>query len=197
MPLKRQLPPKWRFLVIIMSFILGWFLLHTTWIIWDGLTDHLQKADVAVVFGNKIELTGQPSARLQARLDRAIEVYKQGFVSQIIVSGGIGVEGFDEAQVMKDYLIAHQIPATQIITDNRGNDTYLTVKNCTNILPAHNLHSVMIISQYFHISRARLAFKQAGITELSNAHAYYFEWRDIYSFGREFIGFYGYLIFKH
>ena len=67
--------------------------------IWiDGATSHYQASHYAIVLGNKVHLSGEPSQRLQARLSRALLLYQRGMtVKQIIVSGGVGKEGHDEA----------------------------------------------------------------------------------------------------
>ena len=46
----------------------------------------------------------------------------------------------------------------------------------------------MAISQYFHLTRCRLAFRQAGIAPVYSAHAKLWEWRDLYSTPREVVG---------
>ena len=61
-------------------------------------------------------------------------------------------------------------------------------------MQSQNMQSVIIVSQYFHITRTRLAFQKAVIENIYAAHADYFEARDIYSILREFTGFYSYLI---
>ena len=82
----------------------------------DGLSDHIRKSDVAIIFGSKVNPGGMLSSRLAARLDKGIELYRKGMFNYIIVSGGIGKEGIDEAVAMKTYLLAHQIPAAVIFT---------------------------------------------------------------------------------
>ena len=55
-----------------------------------GLHDEIHSADLAVVPGNTVYANGTPSARLAARLDRALELYQQGLFPLILVSGGTG-----------------------------------------------------------------------------------------------------------
>jgi vancomycin permeability regulator SanA len=74
-----------------------------------GLRDEIDRADVAVVLGNTVEPNGKPSARLQARLDKTIALYRRNLFTKTIVSGGVGKEGFDEAVVMKAYLVVRAI----------------------------------------------------------------------------------------
>jgi vancomycin permeability regulator SanA len=169
------------------------FLFSAAVIIWDGLHDELGISDVAIVLGNKVEMDGRPSARLQARLDKTVALYQQNLFKNIIVSGGIGAEGFDEASVMKQYLTEKGIPADCIIVDSGGANTQLTAKNAAKIMREKNMQSALIISQYFHISRTRLALKEQGISQIHSSHAPFFEVRDVYSIIREVFGFYAYL----
>lgn len=173
--------------------ILAWFAVHTAVILTDGLSDELKQADVAVVLGNKVEESGEPSERLKARLDKAAELYDKGYFDHIIVSGGIGQEGFDEAQVMKSYLVQAGIPEESIIEDNKGINSDWTARNAARIMDEAGWESAMVISQYFHISRTKLAFKRMDIGPLYGAHADYYELRDVYSILREFPAYYKYL----
>ncbi|MFF2483473.1 YdcF family protein [Paenibacillus sp. NPDC058071] len=182
-----------RFLIAAAGLFI-WFIVHTAFVIIDGLKDELKPVDAAVVLGNKVELNGQPSERLKARLDKSVELYDGGYYTFIIVSGGIGKEGFDEAAVMKSYLINKGIPEDKIIEDNNGYNSYLTAQNTSKIMEELELDSVMIITQYYHVSRTKLAFRKMDIKEVYSAHANIFELRDIYSLVREFPAYYKYFI---
>ncbi len=173
---------------------ISWFAVHTMLILIDGLTDDAQVVDMAVVFGNEVTPDGKPSGRLKARLDKAIEVFNNQQTKILMVSGGMGKEGFDEATVMAKYLNENHIPQENIIIDSDGINTESTVQNTLKIMKKNNFHSVMVVSQYFHISRAKLAFYKAGINEVYSAHPSYFEFRDIYSIFREFFAYYYYEI---
>jgi len=154
----------------------------------DGLMDNVEKSDVAIVLGSKVMPDGAPSARLRARLDRAAELYQQGIVKHVIASGGIGQEGYSEARVMADYLTMQKAVAREaIILDETGNDTQATARNSAALMADRGMRSAVIVTQYFHITRSRLALRQAGIEEISSAHARLFEIRDIYSLAREII----------
>ncbi|HEX3043184.1 MAG TPA: YdcF family protein [Bacillota bacterium] len=181
---------------LILSILFLWLLTHILIISIDGLQDDLQKSDVGVVLGNKVETNGQPSRRLQSRLDRTVELYHEGYFQRIIVSGGVGKEGFDEAKVMKGYLVKKRIPSEKVFLDHAGNNTYLTACNTQRMMKRQKLESVLIISQYYHITRTKLAFSKAGFTKIYSAHARIFELRDVYSLLREVVGYYKYLFLK-
>lgn len=171
---------------------LAWFSIHVGFITYDGLTDENQKAVYAVVLGSKVETTGKVSLRLQTRLDKAVDLYHQQKVDTLIVSGGLGVEGFEEADVMKAYLEAKQIPSKLILVDRDGYTTYRTAQNVKKMI--QNVEQkVIVVSHYFHISRTKLAFQKFGFTNVTGAHSnIYLEPKEPYSLFREFLGYYYY-----
>jgi uncharacterized SAM-binding protein YcdF (DUF218 family) len=155
------------------------FVLSALVLVVSGLNDDVHKANVAVVLGNQVKPDGQPSNRLKARLDKTVQLFKKGLFPNVIVSGGVGVEGFDEAVVMKQYLLSQGLPNDHIYLDSKGVTTYLTAKNSTQLMKNNEWTSVLVISQYFHVPRTRLSFEQFGISPVYSTHADFFEIRDI------------------
>lgn len=151
----------------------------------DGLNDRTQAADVAVVLGSKVMPDGTPSPRLKARLDRGIELYRDNHVAFVLVSGGTGKEGFSEGLVMRDYVVAQGVPQDRVIMDEFGNTTRATAENTARMMQERGLTSAIAVSQYFHITRTRMALRSAGIIDVGGAHARIYELRDIYSIARE------------
>lgn len=169
------------------------FLLAASLLVADGLRDEIHPADVAIVPGNTVERDGQPSARLRARLDKTLELYRGGLFGHVIVSGGVGAEGFDEAEVMKRYLVSRGVPEDCVIADGGGATTYMTARNAAELMKRNGWGSALIVSQYFHVARTRLAVEGFGVRPVYSAHAEYFELRDFYSVAREVIGYGAYL----
>lgn len=149
----------------------------------DGSRDILQTADYAIVYGNKVEVNGKPSQRLKERLDQGLELYEAGKVKAVLVSGGFGKEGHDEAIVMGKYLEAAGIPSADIIVDSQGNNTHLTSVNAAKLLGTDS--SVIAVSQMYHLSRARLSLQNNGFEEVGSSYPIFTERRDIYSYLRE------------
>jgi vancomycin permeability regulator SanA len=172
----------------------GLFVVAAALIALSGVRDDIHPADVAVVLGNEVRADGTPHPRLAARLDAALALYDSGVVKNVIVSGGIGRSGFDEAAVMKSYLVARGVPAERIVADSLGVTTAATAANTVAILRQKQWTSVVVVSQYFHIPRCRLAMRRVGIAPVYSAHARYFEWRDLYSTAREVVGYPAYLL---
>jgi vancomycin permeability regulator SanA len=142
-------------------------------------------ADLAVVFGSRVLADGTPSARLKARLDAGLTAYRLGLVPLILVSGGREPGGFDEADVMRAYLLQAGIPDNAILLDHDGVNTMATARNAVRIMQARHLRRVLVVTQYFHIPRAMLALRKAGAPGISATYPRFFEWRDFYSILRE------------
>ena len=166
----------------IASFLVGAMLLlllpQAAMTITDGLRDELGH-DVIVIFGNKVELDGSPSPRLLARLERGLELFHQQLAPRILVSGGLGKEGFDEASVMRDWLVQNNVPTTAVLLDHNGNDSRQTAEATARLLREMHGHSVLVVTQYWHITRAKVAMKKAGVDLVYSAHAFYFGLRDV------------------
>jgi len=186
-----------KLLLASLLLLTGSFLLGALLIVADGLRDDIHPVDVAIVLGNTVESDGRPSDRLRARLDKAVELYRDGLFQHVIVSGGVGVEGFNEAEVMKRYLIGQGVPEGCIIADGEGATTALTARKAAQVMKEQGWQSALVISQYFHISRTRLAVESYGVRPVYGAHADYFELRDVYSIAREVIGYVAYWLRRH
>jgi len=183
----KKLIKSLKFIVIL---IISWFVIHTTCIVIDGLSDNGEKADVAVILGNKVNEDGTLSKRLEKRLESGIELYKNHRVKKILVSGGLGKEGFYEGDKMKEFLVLKGIPDSLIMIDNHGDNTRLTIKNTLKLRSKIKFNSIIVVSQYFHVTRTKKLFKDQGFKNISSISPRYFEWRDLYSILREFPAYY-------
>src|SRR5437764_294571 len=82
--------------------------------------DEARPADVIVVLG-AAEYRGRPSPVLRARLDHALELYKEKLASRILTTGGSGGDPvFTEAGVGRSYLISRGVPSEAIIVETEG-----------------------------------------------------------------------------
>jgi uncharacterized SAM-binding protein YcdF (DUF218 family) len=184
--------PRW--LKWATGLLAGWFFLHTVVILWDGFSDEEPLHAVAVVPGNKVNEDGSLSPRLEARLAKALELYREGRVEKIVVSGGLGAEGHPEGSVMRAWLELNGVAPGDLITDDQGNTTWMTARNVQALL-ADRDREIVVVSQYYHLSRSKLALRKMGFRKVSGVHAdFAWEWRDIRSVVREFFGYYSYLV---
>jgi vancomycin permeability regulator SanA len=156
---------------------------------WQGLSARPGNADAALVFGNTVDRSGVPSKRLESRLDAARALYRGKRVRYVLVSGGLGKEEFDEAEVMARWLRARGVPDSALLVDSHGTDTRATCVNARRLLAFRNVKSVDVVTQWFHVPRAQLAAARAGLDVRGAAWARYCEPRDAYSFARELVAY--------
>ena len=136
-----------------------------------GSTDYRRPADVVVVFGARVYADGQPSPLLADRIRTAVDLYKSGDVPILIMSGGDGADGYNEAQVMRDVAVGAGVDPAAILVDPDGNSTEATVNDVRAILATRTkdpaLERVIAVSQAYHLPRIQLAFGTIGIDVLT------------------------------
>jgi vancomycin permeability regulator SanA len=174
-----------RLLMQLIALVVVVFALTAVYIVYDGLQDKGTKADCAVVLGNALKADGQPGPILHERLDLAAKLYSAQSVPLIIVSGGREADGADEAAGMAAYLQKHGVPADAIVEDPNGIHTAETAHDVAAIMHQRGLHSVMIVSHYYHITRTKVALQHEGIHQVDQAHVGTFVKDDAFDVVRE------------
>jgi len=145
-----------------------------------------------IIYGNKVELNGEPSERLKARLDAGIFLFKEWKIDTLVVSWGIWVEWYNEAKIMESYLLDNKIDKSKIIVDSNWYTTKKSSDNLNSLISINT--SIIWISQYYHISRVKLSLGQAWFTKVYWYAPKFFEVRDIYSVLREIPAYIKYII---
>ncbi|MDD5544279.1 MAG: YdcF family protein [Acidobacteriia bacterium] len=124
--------------------------------------DEAQKADCIIVLG-AAQYNGRPSPVLRARLDHALELYKRGFASRIIATGGYGRDRrFSEAGAGREYLIHKGIPAEAVEADAHGETTSQSAESVSLRMKREGLQSAILVSDGFHLFRCKLIFGRLG-----------------------------------
>ena len=186
-----------RKLKFFLATILIWISAHIIFISIDGLTDYKGSADAAVILGNRVYGDGRLSSWLKGRTDAALELYREKRVKKIFASGRISPEedgGYPEGNAMKEYLVGQGVRPEDVIVDNKGINTYWTAKNYLEWSKANDCHSVIVVSQFYHITRTKYIFRKLGINEVHGASSRSYSGSDIVGTLREVPAFYKYLV---
>ncbi|MEI9999576.1 MAG: YdcF family protein [Verrucomicrobiota bacterium] len=133
--------------------------LTVVWIIFDGLNDSGEKADVALVTGHD---EGLDTGSVQPRLDRAARLYKAGEFYFIIVGGAGSRSSFDEPAAMQKYLVDHGVPPDAVIQITGEANTWDTAKELAVTMRHHRFGSVLVITDYYYMTRLKIAMRHAG-----------------------------------
>ncbi|MBE9050205.1 YdcF family protein [Nostocales cyanobacterium LEGE 11386] len=117
---------------------------------------HNIKADAAIVLGAAV-WGEKPSPVFQERINHAINLYKNGNVSTIIFTGGVGESNEPaEAIVGKRYAIAQRVQVDDILTETQSRTTHQNLKNSLEVASTHKLKKFLIVSDPLHMKRAVL-----------------------------------------
>lgn len=114
---------------------------------------------VGIVFGALV-VDNRPTAFLASRLDLALRLYRAGKIKVIVVSGHDDGHGYDEPDVMRDYLVARGVPDARIVVDRAGIDTWNT---CARARQVYGVDQALLITQSFHVSRAVALCRANGV----------------------------------
>ena len=169
-------PPRvsWRHGGALLASALGWAILFpVAQIGFFGTTDYRRPADAAVVFGARVYASGAPSPLLADRIATAVDLYRSGDAPILLMSGGDGADGFNEAAVMREVALGAGVASGDVVVDDLGVSTEATVANTMawvmdqwDSVPPTAVR-VIAVSQPYHLPRIQLAFAAAGIDVLT------------------------------
>jgi uncharacterized SAM-binding protein YcdF (DUF218 family) len=126
--------------------------------------DQRRAADAIVVLG-AAQYNGRPSPVLKARLDHAVELYRDRLAPRIIVTGGVGRgDTMSEAAVSRRYLLWRGVRDTAIIVQPQGRSTDTSMTVVAQWLQLRRLSSVILVSDPFHMCRLRLEARRTELT---------------------------------
>ncbi len=130
----------------------------------QSTVDEAQPAGVILVLG-AAEYNGRPSPVLKSRLDHALELYRRKLAPRILTTGGAGGDPvFTEGGVGRAYLIAHGVPSEAISAETEGETTVESIALAGEIMRRMGLHSVIVVSDGYHIFRVKEMLQSYGLT---------------------------------
>ena len=125
--------------------------------------DQRRPVDAIVVLG-AAQYNGRPSPVLRARLDHALRLYNEGYAPRIVVTGGVGRgDTTSEATVGRHYLLARSVVASDVVVQPQGRSTEASMTAVADWLEAEGLHSVILVSDPFHMFRLRLEARRTDL----------------------------------
>ena len=120
----------------------------------------LEDVDCILVLGCKVGSDGVPSAMLEDRLRRSVELFHAGAAPKLLMSGDHGTIPYNEVQSMKQYAMDNGIPSADIFMDHAGFSTYESVYRARDIFQAKK---IIIVTQGYHLYRALYIANALGV----------------------------------
>ncbi len=132
-------------------------------IVRQGDLDEARQADAIVVLG-AAQFNGVPSPVFGARLEHAVELYHEGIAKILITTGGkLPGDNFTEAGTARAYAVNHGVPATAILSEDKGRNTLESIEAVGAIMRAHHLTSAVFVSDRTHMLRVLRMATDQGI----------------------------------
>jgi len=117
-------------------------------------------APVAIVFGAGLSRDGSPSPVLRDRVATAAQLYFDGKVSKLLMSGDNRFINYNEPGAMREYAIRLGVPEEAIVLDYAGRRTYDTCYRARHIF---GVEQAILVTQAFHLPRALFTCNMLGL----------------------------------
>ena len=132
--------------------------------IWDqGNRDEQRSADAIVVMG-AAQYDGRPSPLFAARLDHAIDLFRAGIATRLIVTGG-KQEGdrTTEAASARAYAVSHGVPDDAILAEDLSRTTLQSIRGVASLMRDEGLKTAVFVSDPSHMLRVLRMASDEGI----------------------------------
>jgi uncharacterized SAM-binding protein YcdF (DUF218 family) len=128
-----------------------------------GQVERARRAAVIVVLGARVLEGGVASSPLRARVEKAVDLYRQGFGETLLFSGGIGRHPPAEAVVARDLAVSLGVPESACIVEAESHSTAENARLTARVLAARGVGSVVLVTDPYHLLRARQYFYREGL----------------------------------
>lgn len=130
----------------------------TTLMLAYGAQDQARPADVIVVLG-----AGENGT--ERRTAHGIALYHDGIAPWMICSGGYRYkDGASEAELCASFAREAGVPASAVILEPESRTTEQNAENAAQIMRDRDLVSAVVVSDSYHLLRARWLFEREDVT---------------------------------
>ncbi|MCP4403969.1 MAG: hypothetical protein GY801_42520 [bacterium] len=117
-------------------------------------------AHTALILGAKVYQGGRLSHMLEDRVLTGLELYRQGKVKKLLLSGDHGRKAYDEVNAMRNYLLKKGVPPQDIFMDHAGFNTYNSMYRARDVF---QVQDVIVVTQEFHVPRSVYIARALGL----------------------------------
>lgn len=126
-------------------------------IVFTSIDDDKLNSEYALVFGN--------SMLIKERVITSVNAYKDSRIKKMIFMGGInGISNQDNSSIseafkMKELALSLGVKESDILIDDKSNNTFENIENAMKLLP-RNVNHISIITSEFHLKRCYAILKK-------------------------------------
>jgi uncharacterized SAM-binding protein YcdF (DUF218 family) len=135
---------------------------------WVARGDDRRHSDAILVLGAS-QYDGRPSPVFEARLAHALQLWRDKVATHLVtVGGGQPGDRTTEAAAGKVWLVAHGVPADDVISVPDGSDTLASVRAAKKAMAADGMRTAVLVTDPWHSFRARSMADDAGIDSVTS-----------------------------
>lgn len=135
----------------------------------EARDDETREVDAIIVLG-AAQWNCVPTDVFEARLQHALDLYREGYAEYIIVTGGRQEKDrCTEAGAGRSWLMERAVPQDVILMENEGRDTWGNLEGAKEASERRGIESVLIVSDGFHLFRAERMANAVGFEVYSSA----------------------------
>ena len=141
------------------------YLLIVFFQVWlNSARDQARPVDAIVVLG-AAQWDGVPSPVLEARLEKALQLYEEGLSPIIVTTGSKQIgDRFTEAYAGLTYLLERSVPESSILVVVDGRNTFESLSATANVLTDRGIgNKVILVSDPYHALRAKEIAREVGL----------------------------------
>ncbi|MDB5050450.1 MAG: hypothetical protein JWO30_3521 [Fibrobacteres bacterium] len=115
--------------------------------------------DAVIVPGASVYRSGRLSPVLQQRMEGALKYLGLRKGAKLVLSGHAIPGGYNETTAMLDFARRNSVPLEDILVDEKGRSTYVTLLNFRR---SSGIRRILIVSQDYHLPRALYIAQSMG-----------------------------------
>jgi len=131
-----------------------------------GRKDRARRAGAIVVLGARVFAGGAPSDALRARVEQAVALYHRGLAPLVVFTGGPRPGLPSEAEVAQALAREAGVPEDACLLEAESLTTEENARFSARLLRARKALPAIVVSDGFHLLRARQLFLREGLAIL-------------------------------
>lgn len=117
---------------------------------------------VALVAGARVYPDGTPSRALYRRVEAVYDLWREGKVSAVILSGGAVGSSVPESAIMSSLLVEKGLPVHQIVQEEKSRNSRENIQLSLPFLADMMPSKVILVSDVWHIPRLWMLLRLLG-----------------------------------
>ena len=166
--MKRLLKLAIRVILVIVGIVVVYLAVTFVQVWMAARRDGARPSQAIIVLG-AAQYNGRPSPVLAARLDHAIDLYREDIAPVIVVTGGRQPgDQYTEAGASADYLHEHGVEERAILRETTGRTSWESLEAAARFLKSRDIIRVVLVSDPYHSKRISAIAHDVGLDAVTS-----------------------------